>query len=86
MTRKEVVTSQNTVFMPDGAIMPEILTAEEAIRFLRLEGENNPRRTLKYYRDKGKLCGVKIGRRMVYPKEALLNFVQTVLDGVSNEQ
>ena len=46
--------------MPDGSVMPELLTEEEAIQFLRLETENNPKRTLKYYRDKNQLRAVKI--------------------------
>ena len=62
--------------MPDGSIMPEILTEEEAIIFLRLEKENNPTRTLKYYRDKNQLRAVKIGTRLLYPKNELLSFIQ----------
>ena len=63
------------VYMPDGSIMPELLTEEEAIVFLRLENENNPTRTLKYYRDKDQLRAVRIGNNLLYPKQELLNFV-----------
>lgn len=47
----EVVIQSNTYYMPNGSIMPELLTEEDAILFLRLDKENNPSRTLKYYRD-----------------------------------
>lgn len=67
--------TENQVYMPDGSVMPELLTAEEAIKFLRLEKEKNPQRTLKYYRDKNRLRGVKIGRNFLYPKPELLNFI-----------
>ena len=38
---------------------PELLTEEEAIKYLRLDvnGPKNPKSTLKYYRDKGFLRG-----------------------------
>ena len=69
------------VRMPDGkTIMPELLTTEEAIIFLRLENEKNPERTLKHYRDKGQLRGVKIGVNFLYPKQELLDFIQTATD------
>ena len=60
------------VHMSDGSIMPELLTEQEAIVFLRLETENNPTRTLKYYRDKNQLRAVKIGNNLLYPKKELL--------------
>ena len=64
-----------TAYMPNGSIMPELLTEQEAVIFLRLEEDNNPKRTLKYYRDKGQLRAVKIGTNLLYPKQELLNFV-----------
>ena len=68
------------VYMPDGSIMPELLTEQEAIQFLRLDTENNPSRTLKYYRDKGQLRAVKIGSNLLYPKQKLLSFIKTATD------
>ena len=67
-------------FMPDGSIMPELLTEEETVIFLRLETENNPSRTLKYYRDKRGLRGLKIGTKLLYPKQELLNFIEVATD------
>jgi hypothetical protein len=33
----EVVIQSNTYYMPNGSIMPELLTEDEAILFLRLD-------------------------------------------------
>ena len=66
--------------MPNGSIMPALLTEDEAIIFLRLDTETNPKRTLKYYRDKGHLRGVKIGKNFLYPKQELLNFIDIATD------
>ena len=67
-------------YMPDGSIMPELLTEEEAVLFLRLETESNPERTLKFYRDKGQLRGVKIGRNFLYPQKEVLQFIDTATE------
>ena len=69
-------TNIGPVYMPNGSIMPELLTEQEAVIFLRLDTENNPKRTLKYYRDKGQLRAVKIGTNLLYPKKELLSFIQ----------
>jgi len=66
--------------MPDGSIMPELLTEQETILFLRLDTENNSVRTLKYYRDKGQLRAVKIGTNLLYPKQELLNFIEVATE------
>ena len=73
-------TTMGPVYMPDGTIMPELLTEQEAIVFLRLETESNPTRTLKYYRDKNQLRAVKIGNNLLYPKQELLSFIQTATE------
>ena len=75
-----VFIQPNTHYMPDGKIMPELLKEQEAIVFLRLDTENNPIRTLKYYRDKGQLRGVQIGTNFLYPKQELLNFIEVATD------
>lgn len=75
-----VFVHPNTHYMPDGRIMPELLTEQEAILFLRLEKENNPERTLKYYRDKGQLRGLKIGTNFLYSKRELLNFIEVATE------
>lgn len=67
-------------YMPNGCIMPELLTEDEAILFLRLEKENNPSRTLKFYRDKGQLRGLRIGANFLYPKQELLKFIKVATE------
>jgi len=65
---------QPVVFLPDGRPAPAILTAEEAISFLRLDGPH-PARTLKYWRDQGRLTGVRLGKRVRYPLAEVMRFV-----------
>ena len=68
---------QNVVFFPDGRPVPEVLTEQEAIEFLRLDdGPKNPEATLQYYRSEGLLKGVKIGRKLRYTKTEMLRFLE----------
>ena len=65
--------------MSDVTIKSPLLTEREAIAWLRLDGDDgpkNPAGTLKFYRGRGLLHGVKIGRRMRYSIWALQNFVR----------
>ena len=41
---------------------PEVLTAQEAVRYLRLDvgGTKHPADTLRYYRESGLLTGVRV--------------------------
>ena len=66
------------VYMPDGTPAPEVLTRDEAIRFLRLDEADlkNPAISLQYYRDKGDLKGIRIGKTIRYTKTDLLNFLR----------
>ena len=63
--------------LPDGnggfTPCPEVLTEDEAIRYLRLDLEvsSDPRQTLKYYRDKGELVAIRIGRKNRYRRRDL---------------
>jgi len=68
----------NTVFSPDGTPVPEVLTEQEAIHFLRLDvdGPLHPELTLQYYRKEGLLHAVKIGKRLRYTKTELLKFLE----------
>lgn len=54
-------------------LCPELLTEDEAIRYLRLDvdGPKKPKLTLRYYREKGLLRGTKVGRRMRYRRVEL---------------
>ena len=71
-------------FMPDGSPVPELLTEDEAIRFLRLDedGPKEPKLTLLYYRDKGLLRPTRVGKRLRYQKVELLRF----LDSLTNDK
>ncbi len=66
--------------LPDGnggfTACPEVLTEEEAVRYLRLDGDRNPARTLKYYREKGLLKATTIGRHLLYRCVELDNFLE----------
>lgn len=55
---------------------PELLTEAEAIRYLRLEADNNPSRTLKYYREKGLLRATTVGRHLLYRRVELDRFLK----------
>lgn len=52
---------------------PELLTEDEAIRYLRLdiEGSEKPSLTLRYYREKGLLRATRVGRRLRYRRTEL---------------
>jgi len=54
---------------------PELLTEEEAIRYLRLDGDANPSRTLKYYREKGLIRATYVGRHLRYRRVELELFL-----------
>ncbi len=68
--------------LPDGndgfTPCPELLTEAEAIRYLRLDidGPAKPENTLRYYREKKKLKGTQIGKRILYTRQALDEFLE----------
>ncbi len=78
MNSQENFTYIGPVYMPDGRPAPEVMTQEEAILFLRLNEADlkNPATTLQYYRDKGELNGIRIGKTIRYTKEDLLDFLR----------
>jgi hypothetical protein len=57
---------------------PELLTEEEAIKYLRLDidGPAKPENTLRYYRERKKLKGTRIGKRILYTRKALDEFLE----------
>lgn len=65
------------VFFPDGTPVPELLTKQEAIKFLRLDegGTKHPEMSLQYYRSEGLLKATKVGKRLRYQKKELLRFL-----------
>ena len=66
------------LYMPDGKPVPLVLDDVDLIKLLRLEKHNieNARWTLKYYRDKGLLKGVRLGKRIRYTRDEVLKFLE----------
>lgn len=66
------IDSMTAVVLPDGngcfTPCPELLTEEEAIRYLRLDGIDieDPANTLRYYRKKGLLQATQVGKCIRY--------------------
>ena len=61
---------------------PELLTAAEAIRYLRLDETNvaDPERTLRYYREKWGLRATQVGRRLRYLRVELNRLLERLTD------
>ena len=75
--KNEYQYQMNICFMPNGQPVPEVLSEEEVIQFLRLDadGTNKAAYTLKYYREKNLLRGTQIGKKIRYVKQEVLNFL-----------
>ena len=75
-------SNENTSFYADGTHVPDLLTEDEAITFLRLDidGPKNPKLTIKHYRDKGLLKPTKVGKTNKYLKKELLRFLDNLTD------
>ena len=67
----------NTVYMPDGSPVPEVMLEAELVKFLRLEelGIRNPSNTLRYYRERGVLIATPIGNRLAYTRKSACEFL-----------
>ncbi len=67
----------------DGTPVPDLLTEEEATKFLRLDTEQlkDPSNTLKYYREKGLLRPTRVGKTNKYLKKELLHFLDLLTSG-----
>ena len=61
---------------------PELLTEEEAIRYLRLDQIEieDPAGTLRYYRAKGLLRGTQVGKCVRYRRVELEDFLEKLTD------
>ena len=68
----------NIIFFPNGRPVPEVLVEKELIELLRLneDGPKDPHLTIQYYRDKGLLKGIRIGKRTRYTKQEILKFLE----------
>ena len=74
-------------YFADGTVVPDLLTEEEAVKFLRLDECNSkkPEMTLAYYRSEGLLRGTKVGKRLRYLKSELLNFLAVQTNKTSGD-
>ena len=65
-------------YMPNGEVMCELLTEQEAIKFLRLDsdGPQHPELTLQHYRKEGLLKATRVGKRLRYLRTELLKFLE----------
>ncbi len=88
---KNIVFSTPAV-MPDGnggwQPCPNLLTEEEAIRYLRLDidGPTQPENTLKYYREKKKLKGTRVGKQLRYRRKSLEEFLDKMTRDLEAEK
>jgi hypothetical protein len=68
-------------YLPSGRVAPAILTGEEVAELLRLEGSASQKeRTLKFWRDEGKLVGIRLGKKLRYRLEDVLAFLEQKAD------
>jgi hypothetical protein len=78
MINKENQFPTLTVYMPSGKPVPLVLTEDELISLLRLDetGSKDPRLTIRFYRKKGLLKGIRIGKTIRYTQTEVLNFLE----------
>jgi hypothetical protein len=62
------------VFVP----CPEVLMPREAALYLRLDLGGNWEQTLRYYREKRKLKGTRVGKHIRYTRKALDEFLEVM--------
>jgi hypothetical protein len=78
----------NVIFFPDGRPVPEVLIEKDLIELLRLDedGPKDPHLTIQYYREKGLLRGIRIGKRMRYTKQEVIRFLEKQTDWTNRKQ
>jgi len=61
---------------------PELLTEDEAIRYLRLDTINigSPSETLRRYRERGMLRGTQVSKRVMYRRVELDRFLERLTE------
>jgi hypothetical protein len=71
-------TTLGPIYYHDGTVVPELLTEDEALKFLRLDsnGTHNLKEALKHLREHHGLRPTRsIGRTLKYTKKELLRFL-----------
>lgn len=86
MAKKEKLFYLFPAVLPDGngnfMPCPELLTEQEAIRFLRLDSVKieDPANTLKYYRQKGFLRATQVGKCIRFRRVELEKLLDKLTD------
>lgn len=70
------------LYFPEGKPVPPLLTTEELIHLLRLDvnGPKNPKFTLEYYRERGLLRGIQVGKHLRYSILDIVEFLEKQSD------
>ena len=71
-------TDPTTHYLPNGDPVPLVLTSTDLISLLRLDdqGPKNAEATLKYYRDRHLLKGIRLGKKIRYTLPEVLEFLE----------
>lgn len=74
-------------FFPDGHPVPDLLTPQEAVEFLRLNenGTKHPEMTLDYFRREGLLRATKVGKCVRYLKSELIQLLNRLTDRTNGD-
>jgi hypothetical protein len=77
MTSEENQSPSSPVYMPSGQPVPLVLTERELISLLRLDEteSKSAKLTIRYYRKKGLLKGIRIGKVIRYTQAEVLKFL-----------
>ena len=75
-TADNLLTATAHAVMPDGSQAPSVMTENELIEFLRIDGEPHAANTLRHYRTEGDLDCMQIGRTRLYYIDAVLQFLE----------
>ena len=67
---------------------PDLMTAEEAVIYLRLDinGRKDPLKTLEYYRGRGLLKATQVGKYLRYRLEDLKEFLKVMSDRTNEKE
>ena len=87
MKGNEVVKYVGASYFADGTHVPDLMTEEEAVKFLRLDidGPKDPSTTLEYYRSEDRLKATRVGKKLRYLKSELLKFLEYQTQTISGD-
>jgi hypothetical protein len=87
MTNVESHNESLTAYMPDGTPAPYVMTAADAVKFLRLDtnGTQHPEMTLQYYRQQGLLRATRVGKTIRYLKSELIQLLNRLTERTNDD-